>query len=105
MRKYKRRAISLEINRRMIEHGFSRRACVNDWSRDLASASLTVEFDGSKEEGHQNMKTLFDLVDFFGAKPEDVMWEPNSYEEYGYTTTELHVHFTGVDLTRFSKKR
>ena len=102
MRKPQRQAISREINRRMVEHGFPRKVHVEDWSGDLASATLTVEFiDTEYQWDHQNMKTLFDLVAFFGAKPEDVGWNTHSYDEYGSITEELHVHFSGIDLTRF----
>ncbi len=97
-----RQAISREINRRMVEHGFPRTGQGEDWAGDLASASLTVEYyDTGHQWAHQNMKTLFDLVAFFSAKPEDVGWETDSYDEYGSITEELHVHFSGVDLTRF----
>lgn len=105
MRKSQRKSISREINRRMIEHGFPRTVHVKDWSGDLASASLTVEFNDTRASAgnHQNMKTLFDLVAFFRAKPEEVGWETDSYDEYGSITEELHVHFSKVDLTSFNK--
>lgn len=101
MRKPQRQAISREINHRMSDYGL-KELHVKEWSGDLASASLTVEFiDTDHQWDHQNMKTLFDLVAFFGAKPEDVVWDTHSYDEYGSQTEELHVHFSGLDLTRF----
>jgi len=87
----------------MIEHGFPREVSACGWSGDLTSASQTIVLDDIGDwSGHQNMKILFDLVDFFGTKPEDVKWETDSYDEYGIT--ELHLHFSKVDLTRFNKK-
>lgn len=101
MRKSQRQAISREINHRMSDYGL-KELHVKDWSGDLASASLTVVFiDTEHRWGHQNMKTLFDLAGFFGAKPEDVGWETASYDNYGSISEELHVHFSGLDLTRF----
>ena len=102
MRKPQRQAISREIDHRMSDYGL-KGLHVKDWSGDLASASLTVVFIDTRASAgnHQNMKTLFDLVAFFRAKPEEVGWETDSYDEYGSITEELHVHFSGLDLTRF----
>ena len=107
MRKRQRQAISLEINLSMIEHGL-REVHVKDWSGGLASASLTVVFMNTTRHyrwDHQNMKTLFDLVAFFNAEPENVRWHTDAYNEYGSMTEELHLHFSKVDLTCFNKNR
>ncbi len=102
MRKPQRQAISREINHRMSDCGITSELYVKDWSGDLASASLTIVFDSTENRwDHQTVKTLFDLVAFFGAKPGDVRWWTNSYDNYGSITEELHVHFSGLDLTRF----
>ena len=86
----------------MADHGFTPDLRVKDWSGGLDSASLTVVFTNTNYLwGCQTMKTLFDVVSFFGAKPEDVGWRTESYDEHGSPVEELHVHFSGVDLTRF----